>query len=197
MFTGLIEEKGKIISTKITQTGKQIAISTGKQFIEKIKIGDSVAINGVCQTAVKIEGNNFYTDLMQESLKKTTLNNLSAKQNVNLELAITLNSRLGGHIVQGHIDTVGQIIQIVNIHSLKEFYISCSLEHRKYLAPTGSVAIDGVSLTTAEIFDKSFKVALIPHTLNNTLFSEYKVGDRVNIEFDIIGKYVEQMLVRK
>jgi riboflavin synthase len=131
---------------------------------------------------------------MQESLKKTTLNNLSVKQNINLELAITLNTRLGGHIVQGHIDTTGQIIQIINTHSLKEFYISYPLEYRKYLAPTGSVAIDGVSLTTAEIFDKNFKVALIPHTLNNTIFSDYKVGDRVNIEFDIIGKYVEQML---
>ena len=194
MFTGLIEEKGKIVSSKITQTGKQIIVSASPIFIEKIKIGDSISINGVCQTAIKIESNNFYVDVMQESLKKTTLNNLLPKQNVNLELAITINTRIGGHIVQGHIDTIGQIIQIINTHSLKEFYISYPLEYRKYLAPTGSVAIDGVSLTTAEIFDKSFKVALIPHTLTNTLFSEYKVGDKVNIEFDIIGKYVEQML---
>jgi len=194
MFTGLIEEKGKILSAKITQIGKQFTISAPQQFINKIKIGDSIAINGVCQTAIKIDGTTFQTDVMQETLKKTTLSNLSPKQNVNLELAITLNTRLGGHIVQGHIDTIGQVIQIVNISTHKEFYISYPIEYKKYLAPTGSVAIDGVSLTVAEIFDKSFKVALIPHTLNNTLFSEYKVGDRVNIEFDIIGKYVEQMV---
>jgi len=194
MFTGLIEEKGKIISSKITPTGKQIIIAASSQFIEKIKIGDSIAINGVCQTAIKIEGNNFYTDIMQESLKKTTLNNLLPKQNVNMELAITLNTRLGGHIVQGHIDAIGQIIQIVNAYSYKEFYISYQLEYKKYLVPTGAITVDGVSLTTAEIFDRNFKVALIPHTLNNTLFLEYKVGDKVNLEFDIIGKYIEQML---
>lgn len=195
MFTGLIEEKGKIISTRTTQTGKELIISAPMQFIEKIKIGDSIAVNGVCQTVTKIEkNNNFYVDVMMESLKKTTLGNLSIKQEVNLELAITLNGRLGGHIVQGHIDTIGQIIQIIKTNSLTEFYISYPLEYKKYIVPTGSVAIDGVSLTTAEIFDRNFKVALISHTLKNTLFSDYKVGNRVNIEFDVIGKYVAQML---
>ena len=196
MFTGLVEEKGNIVSIKTIQTGKQFIISASQQFIEKIAIGDSIAINGVCQTAIKIEGNNFYTDVMQESLKKTTFNILSAKQNVNLELAMTLNDRLGGHIVQGHIDTIGQIIQIINNQSLKEFYISYPCEYRKYIVHTGSISIDGVSLTTAEIFDRNFKVSLIPHTLSNTIFCDYKVGDRVNIEFDIIGKYIEQMCIK-
>jgi riboflavin synthase len=196
MFTGLITEKGKIVSIKTIQTGKELIITASSGFIEQLKNGDSISINGVCQTVTRIDGNNFYVDVMQESLKKTTLGNLRTR-NVNLELAITLSSRLGGHIVQGHIDTIGQIIQITNTYSLREFYISYPLEYRKYLAPTGSVAIDGVSLTTAEIFDRSFKVALIPHTLDNTLFTEYKVGDKINIEFDIIGKYVEQMIIYK
>ena len=137
MFTGLIEEKGKILSAKITNTGKQLTISAKQQFINEIKIGDSIAINGVCLTATKIQGTTFQTDVMQETLKKTTLNNLSHNQNVNLELAITLNTRLGGHIVQGHIDTIGQIIQIVNLTTHKEFYISFPLEYSKYLATTG------------------------------------------------------------
>ena len=194
MFTGLIAEKGKILSAKMSEIGKHLTISATEQFVNKIQVGDSVSINGVCQTAVKMQGATFQTEVMPETLKKTTLNSLQASKNVNLELAMTLNMRLGGHLVQGHIDAIGHIIQIVNIGSYKEFYISYPIEQKKYLVLKGAVAIDGASLTVADIYDKSFKVALISHTLRNTLFCEYKVGDRVNIEYDLIGKYVEQMM---
>ncbi|MDR0927201.1 MAG: riboflavin synthase [Ignavibacteria bacterium] len=194
MFTGLITEKGKIVSATNTQTGKRLAIQTDT-LCATMQLGDSIAINGVCQTAVQITNNTFAVDVISETLKKTTLGYLSIGQSVNLEPAATLTTRLGGHFVQGHIDTTAQLLQITRMHQTVEFIFSFPTEYRKYLAHTGSIAIDGVSLTTAQIYDASFKVALIPHTLQQTLFGSYKVGDRVNLEFDIIGKYVETMLL--
>lgn len=193
MFTGLVEEIGKIINVKSCVTGKIFTIAADKIF-EDLKIGDSVSVNGVCQTVTNINNKQFICETVHETLKKTTMKYFTKGQNVNLERAVTVNTRLGGHIVQGHIDTNGNIIQINNSNGKAEFYISFPCEFKNFLAHTGSICIDGVSLTVAEIFDYSLKVALIPLTLGNTIAKDYRVGDCVNIEFDIIGKYVSSIL---
>lgn len=193
MFTGLVEEIGKIVSIERTNFGKRLIVQAEK-IIEDLKIGDSVAINGVCQTAVAINSNRIVFDTVYETLKKTTLGFFIAGSKVNLERSLTLQSRFGGHFVQGHVDTRGRITQINKNQDSAEIYIYFSREFRKFLANTGSICVDGISLTTAEIFDTSFKLAIIPQTLNSTISSNYKVGDEVNLEFDIIGKYVHSAL---
>lgn len=193
MFTGLVEELGKITNIKTNSTGKEFTIIANKIFSD-LKLGDSIAINGVCQTVTNINKNSFSFIAVNETLKKTTLNYFINGQIVNLERALTLNSRLGGHIVQGHIDAYGRIIQINKRVNNIEIYISFDSKYKKFLVNTGSICIDGISLTTAEIFDYSFKVSIIPTTLNNTIVKNYKVNDIVNLEFDIIGKYICNML---
>lgn len=193
MFTGIVEEQGKLLTITTTNTGKQLRIKSDS-IHNKMKIGDSVAVNGVCQTITKIDNNIFAVDTIYETIQKTTLGNLHANSLLNLELALTYSGRLGGHFVQGHIDTIGKIIQINRNNSVAEFMIAFPANYRKYLALTGSIAVDGVSLTTAEVFPTQFKVAIIPHTIENTLFTQYKIGDEVNLEFDIIGKYVDSIL---
>jgi len=194
MFTGIIQAKGKILKISSSIDGKKILIEASK-ICKELEIGDSVAVNGVCQTVVEISNNTFTVDTVNETLKKTTLNELKIGSIVNLESAVKPTTKMGGHFVLGHIDTCGNIMQINKLQKSAEFFISFPLNFRKYLAQTGSIAIDGVSLTTAQIFDSSFKVALIPHTLETTIFSNYKVGVQVNLEFDIIGKYVESILL--
>jgi riboflavin synthase len=193
MFTGIVEEIGKIAKINPFSGSKKITISAKKIF-DDLKIGDSIAINGVCQTVVEIQKNHFTVDAVNETLAKTTFNELKINQNVNLERAILPTTRMGGHFVQGHIDCVGKIFKINKLGSSTEFFISFPAAFQKYLAQTGSVAIDGISLTIAEIFDSNFKIAIIPHTLETTILSNYKIGTQINIEFDIIGKYVESLL---
>jgi len=194
MFTGIIQEKGKIFQIANSIDGKKFSIES-KNIFKELEIGDSVAVNGVCQTVVEINKNIFTVDTVNETLKKTTLKDLKIGASVNLETAVLPTTKMGGHFVQGHIDTVGNILQINKLQNSAEFLFSFSPQFRKYLATTGSIAIDGVSLTTAQIFDSSFKVALIPHTIETTIFTNYKIGDKVNLEFDIIGKYVESILL--
>lgn len=193
MFTGIIDRIGKVVSITSISGGKRIAISTEVAFPD-IKIGDSISVNGVCQTLTEINSNIFSVEAVNETLLKTTSKHLQAGSAVNLELAATPTTRLGGHIVQGHIDTTGYIQRIVRNGNSAEYYITYPSEFRKYLAHTGSIAVDGVSLTTAEISTHYFKVAIIPHSLNNTIINKYNEGTEVNLEFDIIGKYVESML---
>jgi riboflavin synthase len=193
MFTGIVTELGKVISTRNTADGKQLHISANA-ILNDLQVGDSVSVNGVCQTVISFDNTNFCIDAVGETLKKTTLNELQQGSIVNLEAALTLQTRIGGHFVQGHIDTVGSIIQIDKRYQATEYYVSFSSEFRKYLARTGSIAMDGISLTTAEIFDASFKLAIIPHTIDSTIIKHYKVGTRVNLEFDILGKYIESQM---
>lgn len=193
MFTGLVEEIGEITSTVRTNFGKKIIVSANI-ILDGLRIGDSVSINGVCQTVIAINTNKITFEAVDETLKKTTVGFFSAKQKVNLERSLTLQTRLGGHFVQGHVDTKGQIIQINKRQNSAEIYISFPNEYRYFLAHTGSICVDGVSLTTAEVHDNFFKVAVIPETLSSTIAKNYKVGNEVNLEFDIIGKYIYNIL---
>lgn len=193
MFTGLIEEIGVIKSIANLGGGRKISVSASK-IIDDLKIDDSVAINGACQTVVKVSSNSFEVIAIEETIRKTTLGKLKNGDEVNLERAIKVSDRLGGHIVQGHVDTIGRIISIKKENTGILYWIDFPHEFSKYLVNTGSICINGISLTTAKVESKSFCVALIPHTVSVTTFKNLKQGSEVNLEFDILGKYIEKML---
>ena len=196
MFTGIIEETGKVKSLVFKSNGAKIVIGCQK-VIEDVKIGDSIAIDGVCQTVIAFNSSEFSAEISDETLKVTTLGNLKSGNTVNLERALTLSSRLGGHIVSGHVDCKGKFI---NIEKLSDFYnlqFEIPEEQEKYVVYKGSITINGVSLTVANIVDNIVSVAIIPHTYNNTSLKDLKLGQDVNIETDILGKYVEKFLSAK
>ena len=196
MFTGIIEETGKVKSLVFKSNGAEIVI-TCNTILEDVKIGDSIAINGVCQTVIQYSPTEFVAEISDETLKVTTLGNLKSGNTVNLERALTLSSRLGGHIVSGHVDCKGKFI---NIEKLSDFYnlqFEIPEEQEKYVVYKGSITINGVSLTIANIVDNIVSVAIIPHTYNNTSLKDLKLGQDVNIETDILGKYVEKFLSAK
>lgn len=196
MFTGLVEEKG-ILKEKIpTGDGFQFVIEA-KIVMKDLQIGSSVAVNGCCLTVVKIDGNTFAVDTIEETLNKTNLGVLKQGMKVNLERPLAAEARLGGHFVLGHIDTTGKVEEVKELSNSHWLTISFPEQFKQYLIYVGSVAIDGVSMTVAELKDKSFSVGIIPHTWKETIFADKKVGDTVNLEFDVLGKYVERIMESK
>ncbi len=193
MFTGLVEEIGKIKAISNLGGGKKISVST-KKIIEELKIDDSVSINGACQTVIKVGINEFDVIAVEETLRKTTLGKLKTGDEVNLERALRLSDRLGGHIVQGHVDTTGKVQSIEKENTGILYWFSFPAEFGKYLVNTGSICINGVSLTTSRVERARFCVAVIPHTVSVTTFKNLSNGSEVNLEFDILGKYIEKML---
>ncbi|OFI06294.1 riboflavin synthase [Clostridium acetireducens DSM 10703] len=196
MFTGLVEEIGEIININTGANSAKITIK-GKVILENVKLGDSIAVNGVCLTVVNFTSNSFTVDVMPETMRKSSLRNISKKSLVNLERALKLDSRLGGHIVSGHIDCIGEITSIVKEDIATWITIKPPEEFLKYIVQKGSVALDGVSLTVAEVGKDYFKVSIIPHTKGVTILSYKKVGDIINIECDVLAKYVEKLLFKK
>ncbi|MBR6722797.1 riboflavin synthase [bacterium] len=196
MFTGIIEEIGKIKSFKKDTNGATIEVECSL-VLEDTKLGDSIAINGVCQTVIELSSNSFKARVSDETLKVTTFENLKSGDIVNLERALTLNSRLGGHIVSGHVDCKGKFTKIEKLTDFYNLEFEIPQEQTKYVVHKGSITINGISLTVAEINQNRFKVAIIPHTFENTNLKALNVGDNVNIETDILGKYVEKMLSAK
>ena len=191
MFTGIIEEMGIVKSIK----SKVITIEANKIF-DDLKLGDSVSVNGTCLTVSSFSNKIFNADITSETLSRTNLGDLKSGFKVNLERALTLNGRLGGHIVSGHIDGVGIIKNISKKSEDIELVIEVPTNLMKYIIEKGSVAVDGISLTVAKVDNNknNFSVAIIPHTLKETVLYYKKAGDKVNIENDIIGKYVERLL---
>ena len=196
MFTGLVEEKG-ILKEKIpTGDGFQFLIEANI-IMKDLQIGSSVAVNGCCLTVVKIAGNTFTVDTIEETLNKTNLGVLKQGMNVNLERPLAAEARLGGHFVLGHIDTTGKVEDVKELSNSHWLTISFPEKFKQYLIYVGSVAIDGVSMTVAELKDNSFSVGIIPHTWKETVFADKKIGDTVNLEFDVLGKYVERIMESK
>lgn len=193
MFTGIIEEIGTVTAIKKSALESRLTISAERIFSD-LKIGDSVAVNGVCLTASVISGNTFTADVMNETFSRTSLAALSSGSHVNLERAMAADGRFGGHIVAGHVDGTGIIKDIRKDGNAVWFIIGASPEVLKYIVEKGSVAIDGISLTVAEVTKNNFSVSTIPHTLSQTILAEKKTGDAVNLENDIIGKYVERFM---
>jgi riboflavin synthase len=194
MFTGLIEEIGKISSIAGIPGGKRLKISALK-ILGDLKVDDSVAVNGICLTATKLEKDGFICEAVGATISKTTLQNFQIGEEVNLERAMRLSDRLGGHLVQGHVNSIGTIIQIQKPGDNYYVEVMVPSEIKKYLVEEGSIAIDGISLTIAKLEDDTIGVSVIPHTWENTVLKNKKSGSRVNIETDVIAKYVEKLLM--
>ncbi|MFH0992292.1 MAG: riboflavin synthase [bacterium] len=196
MFTGLVEELGTI--RIIEKRGKSLIFTVhGPQTSRGIRIDESVAINGVCLTVIKTGKGTFNVQAVEETLRKTNLGKLQEGGRVNLERALLLNERLGGHFVLGHVDCVAKVHSVIAKKSSWIFWFKLSRKYSRYLIPVGSIAIDGVSLTVARLKELEFAVSIIPHTWEVTTFKFLKPGDPVNIEFDMLGKYVDRILKRR
>lgn len=194
MFTGLIEETGKVVSVKNAGEGKILEIKGNKVLEETVK-GDSISINGACQTVTDITSDTFSVFVSRVTLGITTLGDFKSGHVVNLERALTLSSRLGGHIVQGHVDFKGRVTNIVKDSRGIEVHIDASGSYMKYIVEKGSIAVDGISLTVVSVSDSGFKLYLIPETLENTNIPFWKNGTSVNIETDILARYIERILL--
>jgi riboflavin synthase len=196
MFTGLIEEVGTVAGLRANGDGHRLEIAA-PTLAGKVRIGDSVAINGCCLTVVSRAGNQLTFDVLQESLSRTNLKNLQPDGVVNLELALTAGAHLGGHFVQGHVDCAAPILALEQKGADVRLEIELRPEFAHYVASKGSIAVDGISLTVAEVLPKSFAVWIIPHTKARTNLAQAKTADLVNLEFDLLAKYVERMLERR
>ena len=193
MFTGIIEEIGTIKSINSNGISSQLCINANK-ILEDTKIGDSIAVNGVCLTVTSIKSNSFKADVMAETLRRSNLGSLIPQSKVNLERAMPANGRFGGHIVSGHIDGTGTIVETKPEGNAVWIKINCSSNLLKYIIHKGSITIDGISLTVAKVTDSDFSVSIIPHTAANTTLLQKKSGDVVNLENDVVGKYIEKLL---
>lgn len=193
MFTGLIEEIGIVKNNKFLGGGIELTVFA-KTITEDLVIGDSININGACQTVTRFEKDNFTVQSVEETLKKTNLGNLTPGDKVNLERSLTLNKKLGGHFVMGHVDAVGEILSIKNLNNSFLIEISYPGEFSEFIINVGAIAIEGVSLTIAGYNERSLTVSIIPHTWNSTNLHYKLKGYKVNLEFDILGKYVARML---
>lgn len=195
MFTGIIEAVGKVVSTEERGEVVRFAVEA-PEVTEGVKLGDSVAVNGACLTVVEATAGVLAFDAIRETLLKTSLGALGPGSRVNLERAMRADARLDGHIVQGHVDDTGRVAKLARDGEDVRFYVDCAPEFADLLVEKGSVAIDGVSLTVVDVRDDGFDVALIPHTLVVTTLGERKPGDPVNLEADVLGKYVKKYLER-
>ena len=193
MFTGIIEEVGTLRSVR---RGAHSAVLTigASRVLSDLKIGDSVAVNGVCLTATRLLPDGFTADVMHETLNRSALGTLGPGSPVNLERAMAAGSRFGGHIVSGHIDGTGTIRALRRDDNAVWYTVSAAPSLLKYIVEKGSIAIDGISLTVAAVDDASFSVSIIPHTAASTILGSKRPGDTVNLETDLIGKYVEKLL---
>ena len=193
MFTGIVEEVGTIES--IRRGAHSAVLTIAAQVVTgDLHIGDSVAVNGICLTATTLTGHGFTADVMHETLDRSSLANLKPGSKVNLERAMAAGGRFGGHIVSGHVDGVGKIIQIKRDDNAVWYTISAGPALLRYIVEKGSITIDGISLTVARVTEDSFSISAIPHTVAVTVLAQRKLGDSVNLETDIIGKYVEKLL---
>lgn len=193
MFTGIVEEVGKIVSIKKMGDGLEFAVVATK-IVGDMEIDNSICVNGVCLTVVKKSKKHFVVQVVKETLRKTNLGDCRVGGHVNLERSVRLNDRLGGHLVQGHIDATGTVKKVKSLESSWMYTIEFPKEFRKYLIYVGSISVDGTSLTVARLSRKEMTIAIIPYTYSNTVFQYYKKGTRVNLEFDIIGKYIESIV---
>lgn len=194
MFTGIIEAQGTLTQRTPHASDQTLSISSDDIDFSQVKLGDSIAVNGVCLTAVELGSDYFSADVSNESLTHTTLGQLTIGQQVNLELALTLNKPLGGHLVSGHVDGVGELLsRHADARSERlTFTMPSAISH--YIASKGSITIDGISLTVNSVSENTFSVNIVPHTLAKTTLAHYAIGQAVNLEVDLVARYIERLL---
>jgi riboflavin synthase len=195
MFSGIVADVGLIMSVVNREGGLRLRVASEMLGMDDVSLGDSIAVNGVCLTVVKIDGNDFAVDVSGETLNCTT--GLELGKRVNLEKALRLSDRLGGHLVSGHVDGVGEVVAFNDIGDSWRLVVRAPQGLAKYIAMKGSITINGVSLTVNHIAGAEFEVNLIPHTLDITTLNELKVGSQVNLEIDLIARYLERLMVQK
>jgi riboflavin synthase len=194
MFTGLVQGVGSVEGIERSADGARITIGT--PLVAELSAGDSIAINGVCLTAVMLQNGSFAADAMNETLSRSSLGDLAPGSDVNLELPLRPTDRMGGHVVQGHVDGVGTIRAVADDGFARRVEIEAPPEVLRYVVHKGSIAVDGISLTVAELDGRSFTVSLIPETLRRTNLGGAQAGRRVNLEVDVLAKYVEKLMVK-
>ncbi|EGQ9182947.1 riboflavin synthase [Vibrio parahaemolyticus] len=194
MFTGIVEAVGKL--TAITPKGEDITVTVevGKLDMSDVKLGDSIATNGVCLTVIDFGSNYYCADLSLETLKKTGFANYQVGEKVNLEKAMLPTTRFGGHIVSGHVDGVGEIVERNQVGRAIEFWVAMPAEISKYVAEKGSITVDGISLTVNDLHKNAFKLTIVPHTCEETTIDQFQVGRKVNLEVDVLARYMERLL---
>lgn len=193
MFTGIISAVGKIIQLEEKQGDKRLSIDTGTLGLDDVRLGDSIACNGVCLTAVEITEQGFIADVSLETLSLTTINHWQIGSPVNLEKAMQATDRFGGHIVSGHIDGIGEVISLQEDSRSWRFRMRAPAELARYIAHKGSITVDGISLTINLVEGAEFELNIIPHTMVNTIMGHYKQGTKVNLEVDLIARYLERL----
>ena len=194
MFTGIIQAVGSIASLENRGGDVRIGIHTGTLSLDDVGLGDSIAVSGVCLTVVALGGNGFSSDVSGETLKRTVIGKLAVKQAVNLEKALTLETRLGGHLVSGHVDGVGTVVSRKADGRSRQFTIRAPDELARYIAAKGSICVDGVSLTVNGVDGAAFEVNIVPHTLDETTLNGFRSGRQVNLEVDLLARYLERLL---
>jgi riboflavin synthase len=192
MFTGLVQDRGRVEA--VDQTAGGVRLRVGSALAGDLEDGDSVAVDGVCLTATAVGADEFAADVMNETLERSTLAAVAMGRAVNLELPLRAVDRLGGHVVQGHVDGVGELVEVAEEGFARRMWIEPPPELLRYVVEKGSIAVAGVSLTVADVAEDRFAVALIPETLERTTLGGVTVGDRVNLEVDVLAKYVEKLL---
>ncbi|KFX67580.1 riboflavin synthase subunit alpha [Pseudomonas taeanensis MS-3] len=195
MFTGIIEAIGSIRALNPKGGDVRVHVETAKLDLSDVKLGDSIAVNGVCLTAVELPGDGFWADVSRETLACTAFVDLKAGSKVNLEKALTPTSRLGGHLVSGHIDGVGEVIERADNARAVQFKIRAPRELAKYIAHKGSITVDGTSLTVNAVNGAEFELTIVPHTLAETIMIDYRPGRLVNLEVDLLARYLERLLL--
>jgi len=195
MFTGIIQAVGSIASLQQRGGDLRLGIETGKLPLEDVALGDSIAVSGVCLTVVELAGSRFFADVSGETLRRTSLGDLGVGDAVNLEKALTLATRLGGHLVSGHVDGIGNVVSRRQDSRSVQFTIQAPDELARYIAVKGSICVDGVSLTVNAVSGASFELNIVPHTLEETTLAGYRVGRQVNLEVDLIARYLERLLL--
>ncbi|QQZ30618.1 riboflavin synthase [Thiothrix subterranea] len=195
MFTGIIESIGTIRDMQPKGGDMRLTIATGKLDMNDVALGDSIAVNGVCLTAVALDSGSFSADVSRETLSLTSLGHLARGSKVNLEKALTLQTRLGGHLVSGHVDGLGEVISRHDDARSVRFRIRAPAQLAKYIAAKGSITMDGTSLTVNKVEGSTFELNIVPHTLSETIIADYRSGTAVNLEVDVIARYLERLLL--
>lgn len=195
MFTGIIQAVGHIVRTEPKGGDLRLTIATGKLDLSDVQLGDSIAVNGVCLTAVALTGDGFVADVSRESLSLTTIGDFKTGTRVNLEKALTLATRLGGHLVSGHVDGIGTVVERHDDARSVRFTMEAPAELARYIAHKGSITVDGTSLTVNAVDGARFELNIVPHTLAETIMADYQSGTRVNLEVDLVARYLERLLL--
>lgn len=194
MFTGIIEAQGKIAKIEPVNGDARMTIDVGRLDMSDVKMGDSIACNGVCLTAIEFSDSYYVADVSAESLKVTTLGSLQVGSPVNLEKALTLQDRLGGHLVSGHVDGVGEVMSIAQEARSWRYQVKAPIALCKYIAAKGSICVNGISLTVNKVDGCEFDINIVPHTREETTIKHFQVGTQVNLEVDLLARYLERMM---